>query len=139
MPVHPPPLPFDFNNAFIDYGEGDNISQEIKSGLYQALITNIKSQDFARDEGVGIESIENEQASFIQYILYQTQVVAGIGAYNESVADSHKVVTSQDLIAIDNDPRDSSVLNITVRYYELRSLAVIEPNLQEVNVPATVG
>lgn len=130
------PAAYSFNSAFAKYGETpDTIGQEIKDGLLQAILTDVTSQDFGRGIGVGIESLENEQASFIQFILYRAQVVAGVARYNVGAPESHQVVTSQDLVDVYTEDAGQFILKVNLRYLELRSLITPEPDLQSLLIP----
>lgn len=131
------PDSYSFNLAFAEYGESeDTISQEIKTGVTQAVRTAVRSVDFSRAEGVGIEGLENEINSVVQFVLYRAQITRGIQAYNFTVDDDHKVVISQELIDISTQGESREGMVINIRYYEQRNVLALGGGVQQnLNVP----
>lgn len=128
---------FTFDNALAKYGEElDTLSSEIRNDLIRAISDNVFSNDFAREFGIGIESLENEAFNPIASALYKAQIMIGIQAYNAGVSPDRQVITSQDLMDIQRgDANHIEELYINIRYLELRSVGSSSPTLQTLLAP----
>lgn len=130
------PNTFSFSSAFVRYGQSlDSISQEIRNNVISAILQARYSRDFSRAEGIGLEELENEANSAIQYSIWVGRIVESIQAYNATVPFDYQVAVTQDLVDIFVDTDEPSTLFIQVRYVEVRSINEASPRIEDVVLP----
>ena len=94
----------DFDTALGGYGDNpDALDAEIKRDLLREITTTLGSRPFDRSAGIGIDLLENETASEINYIIYRLIIVSAIARYNARVPEIKRVVVSQDFIDIEDE------------------------------------
>lgn len=108
---------------FFNYGSdtsAKSLHDEIRNDLKEALLASLRSKFFARSEGFGIETYENEPFSSVDEILTKTQLILTVEAYNAGVPPERQVVTAQELITIQEKERGS--FEWKIQYYLLSNL-----------------
>ena len=134
MPITSPQS-YSFKAAFSNYGETtDTLSDEIRADIKRLVVEEVKSRPFDMAEGFGIETIENESQSFLNNILYKTQLATAIANYNQTVPFERQVITGQELILIEQGD-EASEMEINILYFEARNFNVVSPpSLQQLLV-----
>lgn len=130
---------FNFNLDFADYGDGeDRVEAEIKRDVLRTLETSLQSKFFSRSEGAGIESLENEKLSEVDFALYKFQIVNGLLSYNEKVSVDRQIIVSQDFVEIEEGPNPGEIV-IKVLYFLARdsNRTVVVP--QEISAVINAG
>lgn len=130
---------FSFDLDFADYGDSeDRLEAEVKRDVQRTLETALQSRFFARTEGAGIESIENEKLSEVDFALFKFQIVNGLLSYNETATAEKQIIVSQDFIDIEEGPSPGELV-IKVRFFMVRDAnsSVIIP--QEVAAAINAG
>lgn len=118
-----------FDSGFASYGEDSaTIRAEIQQDLRREILTALGSRPFARSEGFGIESLENEIVSPESEVLIAFTMASAVGKYNDKVSADRQVITSQELITFDRTPRGS--LTIRLYYYLAEDFNVTAPEVQ---------
>ena len=122
---------YNFDLDFASYGDSeDTIEYEIRQDVIRTLTTSLQSSFFARSAGAGIESIENERLSEVDFVLYRFQITNGLLTYNDTVAPERQIVLSQSMVEITEGDSPAELV--------IRLAYILAKNVNQPNVTPTV-
>ncbi len=105
----------------IDETNSNEVSNRIRRDLRDAIVEPLGSLNFGRSFGLGIDSLENEPATYEKGLIYKSFIVIAIQEYNDLVSDRFQVAVTQD--DIDVNTLENGGMEIIIRYFETFSLS----------------